>query len=514
MCHHRGGLHEIESVAYTGEIQHLTTARGPAASLVRTPTAVLVLEAVQTETGTDIDIRTRIARLEPSGLVVIGEVADRAVGAAALDTQGRLLAVNVVRPGQGGEAVEFDLLTGTSRPLLSVRPTSEDRVLDHSNGLVVVSTTAWGESRLGYGRPGSHPVRFPDELTAPGGASHLATSPDGARVAVALEHGAVTQIRILDTITGHVITPSLPPLVVIGRGHLGLGDGRLTVPVSTPDHPGTLLNLDLNTGAYAFDDPAASDPVRLRVVSVDGAAGPIECVVLGNPDTASTVVVALHGGPLGAWRTHHDPMLAGLAAAGIAVLAPNVRGSTGYGDAHALAIRDQWGGPDLDDVLAIAAALRARRADRPLPVILGHSYGAWLALLAAAAEADAWGGCVAISAFASGRRVVDAGGPVAELVTRLGGLSGPDAAAAAARVATPTLVLHGTHDTVVTASEGRRLAEALPPGVGHLIELPGCGHDVFTSHWCQEALDAIVAFSRQNSRLRPLARPTTSTERR
>ena len=556
MCHHRRGAHDIESVDATGTVRHLATSHRPSASLVQVPSGILVLESTVSTPGDEPG--TRVSRLTPDGLVPIGDVAGRAVGAVALDTEGALLAINIVRPGRGGEALELDLRTGASRPLLSVRPTSEDQLLALRGGVVVVSTTALGEPRVGYGRPGSEPVRFPDDLAGPDGGSHLATSADGRLVAVAVERGATTEIRILDTTTGRVATPLLPPLVVIGRGHLAarhLGPGhtangsqesqesheshlghdrhdgpvshdghdshdshdshdQLIVPVSTPDHPGTVLRLDLATGKHTFDDPATADSVPLRVVALTGAIGPIECVIVGDPDTASAVVVALHGGPLDSWRAHHDPLLAGLAAAGIAVVAPNVRGSTGYGREHALAIRGQWGGPDLDDVRAVAADLRARRGNRPLPVVLGHSYGAWLAVLAAAAEPDAWSGCVAISAFVSGRRVVDAGGPVAELVSRLGGLSGADASTAAERVTTPTLVLHGAHDTVVAPSEGRRLAEALPPGIGRLVELPDCGHDVFTSRRRQEALDEVVAFTRKSSRRHQPACPTTRLERR
>jgi dipeptidyl aminopeptidase/acylaminoacyl peptidase len=201
----------------------------------------------------------------------------------------------------------------------------------------------------------------------------------------------------------------------------------------------------------------------------------------------------------------------GLARAGIAVVAPNIRGSLGYGREHALAIRGRWGEPDLDDVIAVAGSLHARRvAGRSRPIVLGHSYGAWLAVLAAARQPECWSGCVATSTFVSGRRVVGFGGPVAELVSRLGGDTGPDLRNVAGSVTTPTLVIHGELDTVVPVSEGLELAASLPAEITTFLGLSECGHDVFTSPRQRQALEAIADFCLTISRRQPAGASTTS----
>lgn len=506
VCHHRRGAHLVESVTAAGETTRLATFVCQSVQLVRAGAAVLVLEGD--------GIRTHVHRLVPSGPEPVVTVDGRALGAVALDVAGERLVLNLMQGTSPSEAVAVDVATGASEPFFSVRPTSEDQVVDHVTGanLVVVSTTAWGDPRVGFGRPGQEPVRFPDGLPT-GAVTHLGASRDGTRLAVSVEQGAVSSIRIVSTVSGEVSAPELPPLVVLGRGYLG--DDELVVPVAAPDHAGTLLRVDLRDGSWELDDETAAASAPVRITTLPGADGPIECVVVGDPETARTLAIALHGGPLDAWRAHHEPLLAGLVHAGVAVVAPNVRGSTGYGADHALAIRDQWGGPDLADVIAVSAVLRDLRGpDLPRPVILGHSYGAWLAVLAAAAEPSAWSGCVSVSPFVSGRRVVDGGGPVGELARRLGGASAPDLTTVAHRITTPVLVLHGELDTVVPVAEAEHLAEVLDPDRSCLLRLGGCGHDVFTSPRRQDAIESIAAFCHHSSRRPQAVRTTTTTERR
>ena len=488
MCHHRGGRHEIEAAGIDGSTLHMVVSTAQSAALVRTPAGVLLLEGDGR--------RTTVGRLAGNTLLPLGMVDGRVVGAVPFGPAGKNLAVNVVDPGVGGGTVELDLVTGGSTTLLAARNGGDNQVVHFVTGagLVVISATVTGEQRLGYGRPENGPIRFPETLAAAGGTTFVAASADGARIAVAAELGAVSSIRLLDTDTGHVRTPPLPPLVVTGRGHLD--DRNLIVPVSTPDRAGTLLRLDLASGAGRFDDVPAVGAVAIRHWDLPGAVGRIECLIVGDPVRAETVVVALHGGPLSAWRAEYDPLLVGLGGRDLAVVAPNIRGSTGYGREHALAIRDRWGGPDLEDVLGIAASLRRLRGGSlGLPVVLGHSYGGWLSLLAAAAQPTSWAACVAISPFVSGHNVAIRSGPVGELVNRLGGRHSPDARHAAARMIVPTLLLHGAQDTVVPASQTRLLAAALPEATAsRLVILDGCGHNVFTSRARQTALDEIVRF--------------------
>jgi dipeptidyl aminopeptidase/acylaminoacyl peptidase len=66
---------------------------------------------------------------------------------------------------------------------------------------------------------------------------------------------------------------------------------------------------------------------------------------------------------------------------GIAIMAPNIRGSSGYGNAYQEAIYRDWGGVDLDDIYDGVTYLHEQSwVDRDRIGAMGYSYGAFLTL--------------------------------------------------------------------------------------------------------------------------------------
>jgi dipeptidyl aminopeptidase/acylaminoacyl peptidase len=90
--------------------------------------------------------------------------------------------------------------------------------------------------------------------------------------------------------------------------------------------------------------------------------------------------VDIHGGPhaswpSGRWLAFHQAM----AAAGYAVVLPNPRGSTGYGQVFTSACTGDWGGADAEDILACCDDLVARGiADGERMFVSGGSYGGFM----------------------------------------------------------------------------------------------------------------------------------------
>jgi len=115
---------------------------------------------------------------------------------------------------------------------------------------------------------------------------------------------------------------------------------------------------------------------------------------LGNP---FPLVVMVHGGP--DWQSFDDfhPMRQALSEAGFAVLAPNYRGSTGFGRAFLDANRKDWGGGDRKDMIAGVKYLAARgEIDPKRAGITGGSYGGYSTLYALARnEGGVWAAGVA-----------------------------------------------------------------------------------------------------------------------
>lgn len=109
---------------------------------------------------------------------------------------------------------------------------------------------------------------------------------------------------------------------------------------------------------------------------------------LGTPAPA---VVYVHGGPNGQRTMAFDPFLQTLSEAGFVVIAPNYRGSTGYGKAFEDANNKDWGGGDLKDLVAAVRFFAAKGEIDPKRVgITGGSYGGYMTLMALCKTPDVW----------------------------------------------------------------------------------------------------------------------------
>ena len=126
----------------------------------------------------------------------------------------------------------------------------------------------------------------------------------------------------------------------------------------------------------------------------------------------SPMVVLVHGGPTGRWSDSFESWGQLLAARGYAVLYPNVRGSTGYGQQFVEANRGDWGGGDFKDVMAGVDAMIARGIADPNRLgIGGWSYGGYM---------SAW----AITQTTRFKAAV-IGAPVIDLASEFGTENGP-----------------------------------------------------------------------------------------
>src|SRR4029079_17650072 len=77
-------------------------------------------------------------------------------------------------------------------------------------------------------------------------------------------------------------------------------------------------------------------------------------------DGAPPLIVLPHGGPTSQVTASWSAQAQFFATRGYAVLYPNYRGSTGYGRAYMLKLREQWGVLDLEDSRDGAEAMAAQ----------------------------------------------------------------------------------------------------------------------------------------------------------
>lgn len=99
-------------------------------------------------------------------------------------------------------------------------------------------------------------------------------------------------------------------------------------------------------------------------------------------NASRAALVWVHGGVHGNWDQNYWPFIREAVERGYVVVAPEYRGSTGYGAAHHKAI--DYGGYEVDDVVTAHAwiAENLPHVDSARVAVMGWSHGGYIALLA------------------------------------------------------------------------------------------------------------------------------------
>lgn len=175
-----------------------------------------------------------------------------------------------------------------------------------------------------------------------------------------------------------------------------LYEGRVYLSYSSITRPPSILEVDVESGASrVILEPKIPDYIAesfgrvefTYVSSKDGLEIPtfhVESKLAGRP---GPTVVYVHGGPWAEVADAWNISIASLVASGFNVVAPNFRGSTGYGEPFRLMSIGDIGGGDLEDVASVSTwSWEAGIADRLF--IMGYSYGGYMTLWAMANKPD------------------------------------------------------------------------------------------------------------------------------
>src|SRR5207249_2245772 len=240
---------------------------------------------------------------------------------------------------------------------------------------VVLAATAGGGERILLAAPAWHVV---------GG-----WSPQGDALLVMRVLDNTTQdLLVVDVASGSAreVTRHRDDTQHVGAGWLA--DGRVLEITDEESEHLYLAALDPWSGARERID--APDPDLVRTPGPDG---PIPCFVY-RPRRASAPMPAglvPHGGPEGQSRPAPVPVDMALLQRGIALVVPNIHGSTGYGRAWQAAIHKDWGGVDLRDLRAVTEWMTRRpEFDRSRLAVYGGSYGGFATLLCVTQIPDVW----------------------------------------------------------------------------------------------------------------------------
>jgi dipeptidyl aminopeptidase/acylaminoacyl peptidase len=112
-------------------------------------------------------------------------------------------------------------------------------------------------------------------------------------------------------------------------------------------------------------------------------------------DGSNPALVLPHGGPTGRMVDYWNTDVVALTSRGYICIAPNPRGSTGYGVEFQKANFQDLGGGDLKDEIAGVEFLKATGYVDPKKIgITGGSYGGFMTLMAVGKTPDIWGAAV------------------------------------------------------------------------------------------------------------------------
>jgi dipeptidyl aminopeptidase/acylaminoacyl peptidase len=182
--------------------------------------------------------------------------------------------------------------------------------------------------------------------------------------------------------------------------------GRLLLSHQSSTQPADYWVYDLARGQIqqlTFSALAALNPARLpasQLVHYPTFDGKIISAFLWVPfnlkrDGSNPGVVLPHGGPTGQTVDSFSKTAVALASRGYVCIAPNVRGSTGYGMEFQRANYKDLGNGDLQDEVYAAKFLAATGfVDAKKIGITGGSYGGYMAMIAIGRTPDVWAAAV------------------------------------------------------------------------------------------------------------------------
>ncbi len=204
---------------------------------------------------------------------------------------------------------------------------------------------------------------------------------------------------------------------------------------------------------------------------------------------SSPAVVYVHGGPEAQSVNNFSPGIQYLVNQGYVVIAPNYRGSTGYGKEFQDLDRFDMGGGDLKDVLQATKFLEATGYVDPQKVVLmGGSYGGYMTMMGVTRAPEVWAAGVAIVPFVNWFTEVKHEDPLLQQYD-LATMGDPEKNKALwedrspinfiHNIRAPIMLLAGGHDPRCPREESDQVAEAVRRNGGiveyHVYENEGHG---------------------------------------
>ncbi len=305
-------------------------------------------------------------------------------------------------------------------------------------------------------------------------------SPSGKQMLIVVNKSGSNELMLLETETGSMVELR-NAAGIHSNPNWARDKSYITFEFEGPTFPPDLYRMELpgkKVTQLTFSTPLALHAIRKKMVtpeiisykSFDGLEIP---AFLYLPERSNGAAILYpHGGPKDQYGFGWDELAQYFTAKGYTYLAPNYRGSTGYGREFERANYNDWGVGDTQDCLYGAKFLRTITSIRPDRIgIAGGSYGGYMTINSLSRDPEylfacgiaKYGDANLVSSWAQCEKrlrlytEIFLGHPSKNLGIYLKGSPINDAK----NVQKPVLILHGLLDTVVPPEASEEWAEAL-----------------------------------------------------
>lgn len=310
---------------------------------------------------------------------------------------------------------------------------------------------------------------------------HAAVVADGRIAVWSVNVDGASHLQARNLVSGaDLAVPDIPPGSIAAVS--ASKDGRrIAVLAATASRPENVGVVDLDRGRFDWVTeswPTGADPSDLvepdlvRYPTHDGREVP---AYLYRPmgDGPFGVVLSVHGGPEAQERPayNYNGLYQYLLSRGVGILAPNIRGSTGYGKEYQKLIHHDWGGDELKDLQQAHHFLSGLDWVDPARIgVFGGSFGGYATLSCVSRLPDLWAAAVSIVGPSNLVTLVTSAPPtwrrfmaewIGDINTEADFLRERSPITYADDIVTPLFVIQGANDQRVVRAESDQIVEKL-----------------------------------------------------
>ncbi|OAI52459.1 hypothetical protein AYO44_16585 [Planctomycetaceae bacterium SCGC AG-212-F19] len=396
----------------------------------------------------------------------------------------KFLLVSRVESNFNQDLYTVEVATGTTKQLTP----HKDDVQYHSPAwsadgkFVYCTTTAEGRDLAALARIDVATGKLTYLETPEHEVEHVVASPKGKWLAYCLNVGGQSELKLRDLKTDKTITARRLPLGVIGHLEFAPDDSKLAFVFDGPKHNMDVWVWDLAankvrqlTQSSRAGVPFAQfvDPELVHFPTFDGRKIP---AWFYKPERKAgsglpPVIVYPHGGPESQYRPNFSALFQYFVQRGYAVLAPNVRGSTGYGTTYMNLDNTTKRMDSVKDLAHAAMWLReAKQGDPKRLAVYGGSYGGFMVLAQVTHYPDLWTAGIDVVGIANWVTFLENTGPYRrahrekeygnlrehrEFLEKISPINHVD------KIKCPMMIIHGAQDPRVPIGESEQIVAAL-----------------------------------------------------